>query len=190
MGTKEKEEVEAGKGDLSGKKLRIIDDAHAFCGRCFVCEGSTKDFVKGYVAKEEMGYWKDDTRIGNVFVKISSVKVVEEDEKEILRWKKMHLTNAQKTDVAVRFGWPSAMITAEDVYLDDKSNMLSTVHLEMLEWLSRRDLDVPSKNIGQKMAFFAPSFAANAFARISKMTDKDSVIHIRYYSTPFSFTHQ
>ena len=139
-----------------------------------MCEGSTKDVAKGYVGKE-MGYWKDDTRVGNVFVKISYVKVVEEDEKEIQRWKKMQMSNVQKTDVAVRFGWPSAKITAEDVYLggDIHGNMLSIVHLEMLEWLSRRDLDVPSKNLSQKMAFFAPSVVANAFARISKMTDKD-----------------
>ena len=165
------DEIKKGEGSLAGKMLRIIDDAHAFCGRCFECEGSTTDHAKGYVGRE-VGYWKDDTRVGNVFVKISSVEIVEDDEKEIMRWKKLQLTHAQRTEVAVRFGWPTPQITAEDVYLDDKAGMLSIVHLEMLEWLSRRDLDVPSRDINQKMAFFAPSLAANAFARVSKMAGK------------------
>ena len=45
-----------------------------------MCESSTKDFAKGFV-KREAGYWKDDTRIGNAVVKISSTKVVEKMKK-------------------------------------------------------------------------------------------------------------
>ena len=74
------DDLEEGTGDLVGKKMRIIDDGHAFCGRCFVCEASSAEYAKGHVGKDPGGYWKDDKRVGNVFVKISSVQIVEEDE--------------------------------------------------------------------------------------------------------------
>ena len=155
--------------------MRIIDDGQAFCGRCFVCESSSADYAKGYVGKEAGGYWKDEKTFGNVFVKISAVQIVEEDEREPAKWKKMQLSNAQKTEVALKFGWPSEKITPDDVYLDGKTNMLSIVHLEMCEWMSRRDLDVPVREINKKMAFFAPSLVANAFARIDHMKDQDII---------------
>ena len=158
--------------------MRIIDDGHAFCGRCFVCEASSAEYAKGHVGKEPGGYWKDDKRVGNVFVKISSVQIVEEDEQEPAKWKKLQLTAAQKTDVALKFGWPSSKIDFEDVFLGPNMKMLSIVHLEMLEWMSRRDLDVPAQKINQKIAYFPPSEVANAFARINHIKDQDITLFL------------
>ena len=56
-------------------------DSHAYAGRCFICESSTSDSAKGYVEKEQ-GYWKDDPRMGNVFVKISELEVLTEAPKD------------------------------------------------------------------------------------------------------------
>ena len=164
-GPAKEDDLEKGAGELVGKKMRIIDDGHAFCGRCFVCEASSAEYAKGHVGKDASGYWKDDKRVGNVFVKISAVQIVEEDEREPAKWKKMQLSNAQKTEVALKFGWPSAEITAEDVHLDGNTNMLSIVHLEMCEWMSRRDLDAPVRDINQKMAFFRTIGGRQCFRR-------------------------
>ena len=73
-------EGEGDKGELSGRILRIVSESHPYSGVYFLCQTSTKEQAQGFVQKEP-GYWKDDKRWGNVFVKITDTEILEEARK-------------------------------------------------------------------------------------------------------------
>ena len=88
--------------------------------------------------------------MGNVFVKISDLEVLT-DVPTIAPWKRLQLSHAHKVEVGLKFGWPTAQITKEDITIP-KTGYLSIVHLEMCEWLSRRDCGADDKMANRKIA--------------------------------------
>ena len=82
------------KGEHAGNIIRINKDSHAFAGRWFVCETSTKDSAQGF-EERGVGYWNDDRRVGNVFAKTDSVEILSEIP-NTTSWKRWHLSTAKR----------------------------------------------------------------------------------------------
>ena len=107
-----------------------------------------------------------------MYVKITDTEILDEVPKVAI-WKKMAFKDAEKAEVGLKFGWPSERTKWEDVDIQN-SNMLGNIHIDMLEWLSRRDCDVPTDRKAQKIAYFSPDWVCTAFRKIvDKNDDKD-----------------
>ena len=111
--------------------------------------------------------------MGNVYVKITDTEILEEAPK-VASWKKIAFKDAEKAEVGLKFGWRSSRTTWEDVDIQ-KSKTLGNIHIDMFEWLSRRDCDVPTDRKAQKIAYFSPDWVCTAFRKIvgKKMISKD-----------------